>query len=112
LAADYRQALRDGPVGLPIACDAGHVYHLFVVRSLHRRQLQADLLAQGIETLVHYPIPIPQQPAFAAFSSSACPIATGLCDEIVSLPLHPRLTSADVAAVSAAIMKGQTSCER
>jgi dTDP-4-amino-4,6-dideoxygalactose transaminase len=94
-------------VDLPHECDTGHVYHLFVVRSRDRRRLQASLAAQGIETLVHYPIPIPRQAAFAAFASAACPIAARVCDEIVSLPLHPRMTDDDVATVAQAVVKGQ-----
>ena len=107
LARRYRQAIAGGPVDLPVECDAGHVYHLFVVRSRDRRRLQASLTAQGVETLVHYPIPIPRQPAFAAFAPAACPIAARVCDEIVSLPLHPRMTDDDVATVAEAVLKGQ-----
>jgi dTDP-4-amino-4,6-dideoxygalactose transaminase len=106
LAATYRRALAGGPVDLPEECDAGHVYHLFVVRSPNRTQLQASLAARGIDTLVHYPIPIPRQRAFAAFAAAECPIAARVCDEIVSLPLHPRMTGDDVAAVAAAVVKG------
>jgi len=106
LAATYRGRLAGGRVDLPEECDAGHVYHLFVVRSRDRGQLQARLAACGIDTLVHYPIPIPRQPAFARFASAECPIAARVCDEIVSLPLHPRMTHDDVAAVAAAVAKG------
>ena len=53
-----RGARRRGPVEVPPEMDAGHVYHLFVVRSRRRRgDLQAQLAADGIETLIHYPVP-------------------------------------------------------
>ena len=63
-----RQALSDAPAGVtvPPELDAGHVYHLFVIRSVARDDLQAALAARGIETLIHYPVPIPEQPALAA----------------------------------------------
>jgi dTDP-4-amino-4,6-dideoxygalactose transaminase len=59
LAAAYRAALARGPVAVPDERDAGHVYHLFVVRSAARADLQAHLSACGVETLIHYPVAIP-----------------------------------------------------
>ena len=111
IAARYRAELSGGPVLLPAECDAGHVYHLFPVRTRDRSKLQSGLAADGIETLVHYTVPIPRQPAFAAVAQAECPVAELVCGDIVSLPLHPRMTSDDVAAVVAAVRKGQTSCE-
>ena len=102
LAAEYRRALRGAPVDVPAECDAGHVYHLFVVRSRARAALQAQLAANGIETLIHYPVPISRQPAFAGTRPADCPVATRVCDEVLSLPLYPSLTGADIARVSAA----------
>jgi dTDP-3-amino-3,4,6-trideoxy-alpha-D-glucose transaminase len=107
LANQYRVALSGSPVALPAECDAGHVYHLFVVRSRDRDALQRRLRAEGIETLVHYPIPISRQEAFAPFDPGPCPAAERACDEVVSLPLNPRMTPDDVAAVAAAVQKGQ-----
>jgi dTDP-4-amino-4,6-dideoxygalactose transaminase len=83
--------------------DTGHVYHLFVVRSPDRDALQAHLRASGVDTLIHYPVPLPSQPAFAGIARGDCPVAARVAGEILSLPLHPRLTDADVARVSAAI---------
>jgi dTDP-4-amino-4,6-dideoxygalactose transaminase len=110
LAATYREALVGGPVHVPTERDPGHVYHLFVVRSRARDVLRARLAAREIATLVHYPIPIPRQPAFAGFAPARCPLAACACDEVVSLPLHPRMNAEDVAAVAAAV-KGLNSCE-
>ena len=83
--------------------DSGHVYHLFVVRSPDRDALQAHLRASAIETLIHYPVPLPDQPAFAGIARGEYPVAARAAREILSLPLHPRLTDADVARVSAAV---------
>ena len=102
LAAAYRRALPDNVRPLR-EHDAGHVYHLFVVRSPDRAALQAHLRASGVETLIHYPVPLHSQPAFAGIARGDCPVAARMAREILSLPLHPRLTDADVARVSAAI---------
>ena len=117
LAARYRAAFAGAPVAVPPELDAGHVYHLFVVRIPTtdrdaRSELQAYLAANGVETLIHYPIPIPRQPAFAATDPAECPLASQVCDEILSLPLHPGMTDDDVGHVAAAILKGHHECVR
>ena len=108
LAARYRAALAGGPVDVPPEVDPGHVYHLFVVRVPTtdrdtRDGLQASLATRGVETLIHYPIPIPRQPALAGTDPAACPLASQVCDEILSLPLHPGMTDDDVDRVAAAV---------
>jgi len=104
LAARYRRQLGGGGgVGLLPERDAGHVYHLFVVRAAERGELQAHLAARGIETLIHYPVPIPKQPAMAGVDPADCPIAARACDEVVSLPLHPALADADVDRIADAV---------
>ena len=103
LAARYRERLAGAPVSVPPERDAGHVYHLFVVRSGARAELQAHLAGRGIETLIHYPVPIPRQPAVASATPADCPVATRACDEVVSLPLHPALGLEHVDDVAAAI---------
>jgi dTDP-4-amino-4,6-dideoxygalactose transaminase len=103
LAARYRAALADAPVALPVECDAGHVYHLFVIRSSARHALQSHLARHGVETLIHYPIPIPRQPALAAVQPAVCPVADRVCGDLLSLPLHPAMRDEDVAVVARAV---------
>jgi dTDP-4-amino-4,6-dideoxygalactose transaminase len=103
LAALYRSSFTGSAVTLLAERDSGHVYHLFVVRADDRRALQRHLRDRGIETLIHYPVPIPRQPAFASELASPCPRAERACGEVLSLPLHPSLSEADVRHVSAAI---------
>jgi dTDP-4-amino-4,6-dideoxygalactose transaminase len=105
LAAQYRAALTGAPVVAADEIDGGHVYHLFVVRAGpgRRAALQTCLAAKGIETLVHYPVPVPRQPAFAAFDPAPCPRADAACDEVLSLPLYPGLHDGDLAGVASAI---------
>lgn len=102
LAAMYRQNL-DGTIAMPPERDAGHVYHLFPVRSPQRDQLQEHLRNAGIGTLVHYPKPLSDQPAFASCRRDACSNAAGAARELLSLPLHPRLADADVERVATAV---------
>ena len=110
LAQLYRSAL--GTVTTIDQRDAGHVYHLFPVRSRRRDALQADLASRGIETLVHYPVPLPAQAAFTASgakdaiaqgSTFEFPVAARAAGELLSLPLHPRLSDDDVAYVAEAV---------
>jgi dTDP-3-amino-3,4,6-trideoxy-alpha-D-glucose transaminase len=117
LAASYRAALAGGPpvdpvdIDVPPEHDPGHVYHLFVIRVRDRAKLQAHLTSSGIETLVHYPVPIPRQPAVAGVNPQDCPVAARACDELLSLPLHPGLTDDEVTEVVTAL-KGHYACVR
>jgi dTDP-4-amino-4,6-dideoxygalactose transaminase len=102
LAGEYRRRLPDGLQ--PLAqIDCGHVYHLFPVRSARRDALQAHLRAAGVETLIHYPVPLPEQEAFSGLAPAACPAAARLAREVLSLPLHPALAEGDVARVCDAV---------
>jgi dTDP-4-amino-4,6-dideoxygalactose transaminase len=109
LAKQYRRLLEGAAVGVPGEFDPGHVYHLFAVRSSRRADLQARLRDEGIETLVHYPLAIPQQPAFAAFGGLQCPNAAQAAREVLSLPLYPALEPDAIEAVAAATRKDHTS---
>jgi len=103
VAALYRRELAGAVATVPPEFDTGHVYHLFPVLSERREQLQAHLSAHGIETLIHYPVPIPRQPALAAELPAACPVADRVCGQVLSLPLHQALADEDVCAVSDAV---------
>ena len=107
LAAHYRRALAGvDTVVVPREADAGHVYHLFPVRSNARDAMQAHLTANGVETLIHYPVPIPQQPAIATERPADCPVANRVCAEVFSLPLYPALPDAAIAEVTSALASG------
>ena len=103
LARRYRELLTGVTVTVPPECDPGHVYHLFPVRSARREHVRAALADRGIETLIHYPVPIPRQPALEAVAPDQCPVADRVCEEIFSLPLHPALPDADLALVAEAL---------
>jgi dTDP-4-amino-4,6-dideoxygalactose transaminase len=111
LAARYRAGLAGASIEVPRECDAGHVYHLFVVRARDRDTFQRQLAADGIETHVHYPMPIPRQQAFARMAPADCPSADRACAEVLSLPLHPNLSDDDLSSVVSAV-KGHDGCTR
>ena len=103
LAARYRSRLAGAPVELLPERDPGHVYHLFVVRTGERDALRAHLAARGVETLIHYPVSIPLQPALAAEYPADCPVAARMCGGILSLPLHPALRDDEADEIAAAV---------
>jgi len=108
LAAQYRAHLPDSLATIHER-DPGHVYHLFPVRLRARDELSAHLARTGIGTLIHYPVPLSAQQAFAVYEPLPSPVASAAASELLSLPLHPRLTDADVARVAQgvkAFMKG------
>ncbi len=103
IAARYRQALTGAPVHVPPEFDDGHVYHLFVVRTDAREAFRAHMTAHGIQTLVHYPKALTQQPALASEAPAACPVAERAAAEVCSLPLYPSLAMSDVDEVAEAV---------
>ncbi len=112
IAAHYRRALAgSSTVLVPAEADPGHVYHLFPVRSVVRTAMQAHLRASGVETLVHYPVPIPQQPAMSGERPADCPAANRLCAEVFSLPLYPNLPDAAIRQVVDALASGPSSVD-
>ena len=78
------------------------VYHLFPVLSDARDRFQAHMKERGIETLIHYPVPITRQPALRSASPAMCAVADRVCAQVVSLPMYPGLSDQAVAAVAEA----------
>jgi dTDP-4-amino-4,6-dideoxygalactose transaminase len=106
LADAYREHLSGGPVGLPASTQEGrHVYHLFVVQAAQRDALRADLTAAGIESGVHYPIPLHAQPVLAGlgYRLGVFPNAERLAAHSLSLPMYPELPLAHLERVAEAI---------
>jgi dTDP-4-amino-4,6-dideoxygalactose transaminase len=106
LAEIYRSELAGAPVELPAqAAYARSAWHLFVLRHGQRDLLAAALRARGIETLVHYPVPVHRQPAFAGFVTpeTRCPNAESAARTVLSLPLYPELSDDQVRAVAVAV---------
>jgi dTDP-4-amino-4,6-dideoxygalactose transaminase len=99
IAAAYGAAFGELPL-VTQPRDDGHVYHLYVVASQDRDGLRQRLAERGVETLVHYPRAVHQQPAYARLARPGrLETSERLCRQVLSLPLYPELTAAEVDAV-------------
>ena len=90
----YCDQLRDCPVILPTEAEyAESVYHLFVIRTDKRDELNNYLSERGVTAGIHYPIPIHLQPAYQnlGYTKGDLPITEQYGDEILSLPMYPEL---------------------
>jgi dTDP-4-amino-4,6-dideoxygalactose transaminase len=105
-AALYSQLLSNAPVVTPSASDrVEHVWHLYVIRAAGRDRLKQALSECGIETGIHYPVPVHQQPAYRDLRCAigSFPVTERYADEILSLPMYPELDELRIARVAAAI---------
>ncbi|MDE2041028.1 MAG: DegT/DnrJ/EryC1/StrS family aminotransferase [Patescibacteria group bacterium] len=107
IAMQYLKGLKDiGDIQLPrLRMQADHVFHLFVIETGRRDDLMAHLKEAGIDSLIHYPIPIHKQRSLAEFNSLSLPVLELKVTRILSLPVHPYLTTTEVKKVIAAIKK-------
>lgn len=100
----YLQNILHPAVQLPQVTKAEqHVWHLFVIRTHQRLALQQHLAAQGIQTLIHYPIPPHQQQAYQEWNGSNFPLTEAMHQEVLSLPMGPTLTEDQALQVAAAV---------
>ncbi len=107
VAGAYEKGLADSGLILPYVPDwADPAWHLYVVRSVDRDGLQKQMTKAGVGTLVHYPIPPHLQAAYRELdlAPEALPLARDLAREVLSLPIGPQMSLADVAGVIDAIM--------
>jgi dTDP-4-amino-4,6-dideoxygalactose transaminase len=107
VAARYDAALAGTDLAPPARRpDSEHVFHQYVVRSPDRDALRARLREAGIGTGIHYPVPVHRQPAYegrVALGPAACRASALAAQEVLSLPMFPELTGAQVDTVCAAL---------
>jgi dTDP-4-amino-4,6-dideoxygalactose transaminase len=110
IGARYTRAFVDlgavRPVPVPTGCEPNrHIYAVLVASADRRAPFQKALMERGIETLIHYPIAMPDQKASEPAWSGhrGFPVARSLCERVVSLPVHPDLTDDEVERVIAAV---------
>jgi dTDP-4-amino-4,6-dideoxygalactose transaminase len=106
LAGLYTKGLLGLPLALPTEAPwAKHCFHLYVIRVEKRDALAAWLLKRGVQTLVHYPVPVHRQKAYRDLKipAGSFPIAEQFSRQILSLPLFPELQEKEVKRVTAAI---------
>ena len=105
-AAAYDRLLAGGPLQPPAARpDGRHVYHVYTVRTRDRERHQRRLQEQEIRTGIHYPMPVHLQPAHAdlGYTAGDFPHAEAAAREVMSLPMYPELTGAQIETVAAAV---------
>ena len=106
IVRQYNSLLADCDLETPVEMPwAHHVYHVYTVRTADRDRLKEQLLDRGVQTGVHYPIPVHLQPAYAdlGYGPGAFPRAESVAKEVLSLPLYPELSPQAVAQVAEAV---------
>ena len=97
IAEYYKNSIINPLITLPVWDKPfSHVFHLFVIKTPYRSELQTYLLKNGIETSIHYPIPPHKQNAYSNFSYLDLPVTEKLHNEVLSIPLSPDLTEQEL----------------
>ena len=98
IAKAYCEGIKNAAIKLPMYPQdaAEHVWHLFVIRTEDRNKLQAYLTENGVQTLIHYPIPPHKQIAYKEYNELTFPITEKIHNEVLSLPISPVLTDEEV----------------
>ena len=95
------------PVNTSFSTDENeeHVWHLFVIRHENRIALQEYLAKNGVQTLIHYPIPPHKQVAYKSLNNLELPLTMAIHGEVISLPIGPTVTETEVFKISELINK-------
>ena len=100
IAKRYLTEIKNDKIILPFwDFSKNHVFHLFVIRTPKRAELQAYLQQLGIEIAIHYPIPPHKQKALENMNSLSFPITEKMHKEVLSIPLHPALEDEEVSTI-------------
>lgn len=100
VAKRYLSEIKNDKIAFPFwDYSNNHVFHLFVIRTENRLELQDYLLKNGIETMIHYPVPPHQQKALKDFNHLSFPITEKIHREILSLPISPIMTEEEASYV-------------
>jgi len=106
IAKRYISEIKNDKIILPFwNFSENHVFHLFVIRTKNRDNLQQYLLQNEIQTMIHYPIPPHKQKAFSTWDNLSFPITEKIHNEVLSLPISPVLTMDEVDFVVSILNK-------
>lgn len=111
-AAEYAEALSGLDLDVPLeAAGREHVWHLYVVRAAARDDLRASLGELGIQTGIHYPLPLHLEPVLASlgYRRGEFPVAEDWTSRGISLPMFAGIESSEVAAVADALRQALSS---
>lgn len=102
----YRGALAGGPIRLvEVSADAGAAPHLAVALVPERDHMRSAFAGRGIETAVHYPVPCHRQAPYRRFCAGSLPVTEAAAAQVVSLPLFPHMTDAQVDRVVSSLQE-------
>lgn len=97
IAKRYHTEIKNDKLVLPFWDESeNHVFHLFVIRTSNRKQLQMYLLENKIETMIHYPIPPHKQKALENWNHLSFPITEKIHEEVLSIPMNATLTDVEI----------------
>lgn len=100
IAKRYLAEIKNDKIVLPVwDFSNNHVFHLFVIRTPDREDLQEYLTQNTIQTVIHYPIPVHKQKAFSEWNDLSFPITEKIHQEVLSLPMSPVLTENEVDCI-------------
>jgi dTDP-4-amino-4,6-dideoxygalactose transaminase len=100
VATYYLKHIKNPVIILPeVLNEEGHVWHLFVIRTSNRDKLQNYLAENGVQTLIHYPIPPHKQEAYKVFNELSFPITEQVHQEVLSLPISGVMTNDEIEMV-------------
>lgn len=102
IASKYISAFETSDTQLPLEAQGRtHSYHMFVMRVKSRDRFQKDMTENGVQTDIHYPVPVHLQPAYSDYRDQGkfLPVTEAQASELVSLPIYPELTDEEVNVV-------------
>ena len=102
IAKYYRENIKNSKILLPKVVsgdESSHVWHLFVIRTNERERFQNYLMDNGVQTLVHYPIPPHKQKCYTDMNSQTFLITEKIHDEVISLPISPVMSNEEVSEI-------------
>ena len=101
IAARYISEIKNPSIILPEnpADTAEHVWHIFIIRTDKREELQNYLTANGVQTLIHYPIPPHKQEAYKEWNDLSFPITEKIHSEVMSLPISPVMEEEEISTI-------------
>lgn len=103
VAKTYIETIDNPNITLPSwQKEESHVFHLFVIRTKVRSELQEYLSKNNVQTLIHYPLPPHKQQAYREWNVQSYPITETIHDEVLSLPMGPTLSNDEATAVAVA----------
>lgn len=104
IAKFYLANIKNPSITLPeFKEDLSHVWHVFVVRTSKREELQKYLADNDIQTLIHYPIPPHKQEAYREWNDLSYPVTEKIHEEILSLPISPVMAQEEIQKVAEAV---------